>query len=171
MVVDAHNHLHQRLVFHCRTTSASTAPCTSRRMCCHPGGCAALRIVLVIVHCALRAFSGWIRSPHPTVCITLQSSGRGALGAGIRVSGTQHCNHNFEPREKAASVCCLPRDKRDECSHVTAYEPVDCLRANKKTQLTVLIFRAPLVKKRPCAGGSCRGTGTPRGTRCGSAAG
>ena len=24
----------QRLVFHCRTTSASTAPCTSRRMCC-----------------------------------------------------------------------------------------------------------------------------------------
>ena len=27
----------QRLVFYCRTTSASTAPCTSRRMCCTGG--------------------------------------------------------------------------------------------------------------------------------------
>ena len=31
--------LRQRLVFYCRTTSASTAPCTSRRMCC-PTHCA-----------------------------------------------------------------------------------------------------------------------------------
>jgi len=51
----------ERLVFHCRTTSASTAPCTSRRMCC-PTHCAS--------YCApcqplLRAFSGWIRSPPP----------------------------------------------------------------------------------------------------------
>ena len=29
----------ERLVFYCRTTSASTAPCTSRRMCC-PTRCA-----------------------------------------------------------------------------------------------------------------------------------
>ena len=29
----------ERLVFYCRTTSASTAPCTSRRMCC-PTYCA-----------------------------------------------------------------------------------------------------------------------------------
>ena len=29
----------ERLVFHCRTTSASTAPCTSRRICC-PTHCA-----------------------------------------------------------------------------------------------------------------------------------
>ena len=52
----------ERLVFYCRTTSASTAPCTSRRMCC-------------LTHCArycapcqplLRAFSRWIRSPPPT---------------------------------------------------------------------------------------------------------
>ena len=52
----------QRLVFHYRTTNASTAPCTSRRMCC-------------LMHCAsycalcqplLRACSGWVRSPPPT---------------------------------------------------------------------------------------------------------
>ena len=48
--------LQERLVFYCRTTSASTAPCTSRRTCC-PTHCAS--------YCApcqplLRAFSGWI---------------------------------------------------------------------------------------------------------------
>ena len=32
------------------------------------------------------------------------------------------------------------------CSHVTALEPTDCLRANKRTQLTALRFRALLVK-------------------------
>jgi len=53
----------ERLVFYCRTTSANTAPCTSRRMCC-PAHCAR--------YCApcqtlLRAFPGWIRSPPPTV--------------------------------------------------------------------------------------------------------
>jgi len=47
------------------------------------------------------------------------------------------------------------------CSHVTALEPVDCLRANKRTKLTTLTFRALLVKEssfflcskkvRPCA--------------------
>jgi len=51
----------ERLVFYCRTTSASTAPCTSRRMCC-PTHCAS--------YCApcqphLRAFSGWIRCVRP----------------------------------------------------------------------------------------------------------
>jgi len=51
-----------RLVFYCRTTGASTAPRTSRRMCC-PTHCAC--------YCApcqplLQAFSGWIRSPPPT---------------------------------------------------------------------------------------------------------
>ena len=54
--------LSERLVFHCRTTSASAAPCTSRRMSC-------------LTHCAsygapcqplLREFSGWIRSEPPT---------------------------------------------------------------------------------------------------------
>ena len=54
-----------RLVFHCRTTSASTAPCSSSRMCC-PAHCA--------VYCApcqplLLAFSGWIQSPPPTVAV------------------------------------------------------------------------------------------------------
>ena len=55
----------KRLVFHCRTTSASTAPFASRRMCC-PTHCAS--------DCApcqplLREFSGWNRSPPPTaVC-------------------------------------------------------------------------------------------------------
>ena len=56
----------ERLVFCCRTTSASSAPCTSRRICCH-------------MHCAsycapcqplLRAFSGWIRSPPLTSRMT-----------------------------------------------------------------------------------------------------
>ena len=55
----------EKLVFYCRTTSASTAPCTSRRRCC-------------LTHCAsdcapcqplLRKFSGWIRSPPPTVAL------------------------------------------------------------------------------------------------------
>ena len=49
------------LVFHCRTTSASTAPCKSRRMCC-PTHCAS--------HCAPRReeadhCGGGVRSPNP----------------------------------------------------------------------------------------------------------
>ena len=53
----------QRLVVYYPTTSASTAPCISRRSCC-PTQCAS--------YCApcqplRRAFSGWIRSPLPTV--------------------------------------------------------------------------------------------------------
>ena len=49
-------------IFHCRTTSASTARYKSRRMCC-PTHCAS--------NCApcqpcLRACPGWIRSPPPT---------------------------------------------------------------------------------------------------------
>jgi len=56
------NAIAEMLVFCCQTTSASTAPCTSRMMCCPP-------------HCAsngapcqplLPAFSGGIRSPPPT---------------------------------------------------------------------------------------------------------
>ena len=52
-------HPPEKLIFYCRTTSASTAPCTSRRMCC-PTHCA--------TYCApsqplLRVISGWIRSP------------------------------------------------------------------------------------------------------------
>ena len=48
-------------MFHCRSTSASTASCTFRRMCC-PTHCAS--------YCAscqplLRAFFGWIRYPPP----------------------------------------------------------------------------------------------------------
>ena len=51
----------ERLVFSCRTTSASTAPRTPRRMCC-PTHCA--------IHHAQcqplsRALSGWSRSPPP----------------------------------------------------------------------------------------------------------
>ena len=51
--------LRWRLVSYCRTTSASTAPCTSRRMCC-PTHCAS--------YCApcqslLQAISKWSRSP------------------------------------------------------------------------------------------------------------
>ena len=34
------------------------------------------------------------------------------------------------------------------CSHVTAFEPVDCLRANNRTQLTAARARAFLVKER-----------------------
>ena len=43
----------------CRTTSASTAPCTTRRMCC-PTHCASS---CTPCQRLLRAFSGWIRSP------------------------------------------------------------------------------------------------------------
>ena len=58
----------QRLVFHCLTTSASTAPCTSRRMCC-PAHCAS--------YCApcqplLRAFFEWIQSPPRTLFSSVQ---------------------------------------------------------------------------------------------------
>ena len=52
----------ERLVFHCRTTSASTAPCTSRWMCCpvhRASYCGPYQPLL-------RAFSGWIRYPPPT---------------------------------------------------------------------------------------------------------
>jgi len=52
----------ERLVFHCRTTSASTASCTSRRLCC---------LTHCASYCALyqplwRASSGRIRCPPPT---------------------------------------------------------------------------------------------------------
>ena len=54
-------HTQERFAFYCRKISASTASCTSRRMCC-PTHCAS--------YCAscqplLRAFSGWIRSSLP----------------------------------------------------------------------------------------------------------
>ena len=53
----------KRLVCYCQTTNVSTAPGTSRRMCC-PTHCA--------TYCApcqplSRAFSGWIRSSYPTL--------------------------------------------------------------------------------------------------------
>ena len=52
-------HCLQILVCYCRTTSASTEPCTSRKMCCptHCASCCAPCQPLV------RAFSGWMRSP------------------------------------------------------------------------------------------------------------
>ena len=49
----------ERLAFYCLTTSASTAPCTSRRMFC-PTHCASYRAPCQPL---LRAFPGWIRSP------------------------------------------------------------------------------------------------------------
>ena len=52
----------ERLVFHCRTTGASTPPCTSRRMC-WPMHCDSY---CVPCQPLLRAFPGWIRSPPPT---------------------------------------------------------------------------------------------------------
>ena len=62
-----------RLVCYCRTTSASSAPCTSRRVC-GPAHCAS--------YCApcqplLRAFSGWIRSPPPTATCRVCEYGSG----------------------------------------------------------------------------------------------
>ena len=39
-------------------------------------------------------------------------------------------------------------ERERESSHATALEPVDCLRANKRTQLTALRSRALLVKER-----------------------
>ena len=55
----------ERLIYYCRTISASTAPCTSRRMCrpthcnSHYSPCQPL----------LRALFGWIRPPPPTPCL------------------------------------------------------------------------------------------------------
>ena len=54
---DALQNLVETLVLYCRTTSASTAPCTSRRMCCPTHSYRAPCYPL------LRAFSRWIRSP------------------------------------------------------------------------------------------------------------
>ena len=60
----------KRLVSHCRTTSARSAPCTSRRVCC---------LTYCASYCApcqplLRAFSGWIRSPPLTQNFFFSSS-------------------------------------------------------------------------------------------------
>jgi len=55
----------QRLAFYCRTTSASTAPCTSSRMCC-PTHCDSY---FAPCQPLLRAFSEWIRSPPPTYAV------------------------------------------------------------------------------------------------------
>ena len=52
----------QRLIFYCRTTSASTASCTSRRRC-RPAHCTSY---CALCQPLLQAFSGWIRSPPPT---------------------------------------------------------------------------------------------------------
>jgi len=94
-----------RLVFDCRTTSASTSPCPSIRMCC-PTHCAS--------YCApcqplLRAFSGLVRCPpsgvadehrrgrHGTEHFTTKSFFLVSLGrAGIRrrvlqMKGTENC--------------------------------------------------------------------------------
>ena len=54
----------KRLVLYCRTTSASTAPCTPRGMCC-PTHCASY---CALCQPLLRALSGWIRSLPPTMC-------------------------------------------------------------------------------------------------------
>ena len=56
----------ERLVFYCRTTSATTAPCAPRRICC---------LTLCASYCApcqplLRAFSRWVQSPPPRIRIT-----------------------------------------------------------------------------------------------------
>ena len=52
----------ERLVFHCWATSATTATCTSRKMCCLPH-CACYH---ALCQPMLRAFFRWIRSPPPT---------------------------------------------------------------------------------------------------------
>jgi len=52
----------ERLVCYCPKTSASTAPCTSRRMCC-PTHCTSYYAPCQPLG---RAFSGWIRSSPPT---------------------------------------------------------------------------------------------------------
>ena len=52
----------ERLAFFSRTTSASTAPCAFRRICCLTHGanyCAVCQPLL-------RGFCGWVRSPPPT---------------------------------------------------------------------------------------------------------
>ena len=67
----------ERLVFYCRTTSASTAPCTSRRMCC-PTLCASYYAPCQPL---LRAFSGWFRSPPPTETHNLTRRRRSTRGS------------------------------------------------------------------------------------------
>ena len=67
-------HLIERTVSFCRPTSASAAPCTSRRMCC-PMHCASYCASCPLL---LRAFSGFIRSPPPTATVMIKS---GAVNA------------------------------------------------------------------------------------------
>jgi hypothetical protein len=55
------------------SSSASTAPCTSSRMCC-PAHCASY---CALCQALLRSFSGWIRSPPPAVVLYSLESGRG----------------------------------------------------------------------------------------------
>ena len=62
----------ERSLIYCRTASASTAPRTSRSICC-PTDCAS--------YCApcqplLRAFPDWIRSPPPTCRVRCRIQGR-----------------------------------------------------------------------------------------------
>jgi len=106
----------ERLVFYCRTTSASTAPCTSRRM--------------------LNSLS---RRPaqDPPPCLRRTAKPRTCVGAGFRVQGSAYspctdykdrCIHAFPGRQgnslsrrlapDAPRPCCLRTPQARTCVHM-----------------------------------------------------
>jgi len=88
----------ERLVFYCRTASASTAPGTSRKMSC-PTHCASYWAPFQPL---LRAFSGWVRSPRGGVQgfgLVVQGLGIRDQGSGIRESGSRVLSAGFRGSE------------------------------------------------------------------------
>ena len=98
-----------RLVVRCRTTSASTAPCIPRRICC-------------LTHCAsycamcqplLRAFPRWMRSPpstrgnQPQICSVVggvTSLRFALLKEGLLASDLPGCTRGNQPQ-----ICSVER--------------------------------------------------------------
>ena len=70
----------------------------------------------------------------------VQGSGFRAQGSGFRVQGSGFGVQSTGFRVQGSGF--------KVCSHVTALEPVGCLRANKRTQLNAFKFIEPLVKER-----------------------
>jgi hypothetical protein len=82
----------ERLVFHCRTTSASIAPCTSRRMCC-PTHCARYSAPCQPL---LRAFAFCKTLPR-ALCETLLPAVRSHLPCEDRPLSSEYSRANSYP--------------------------------------------------------------------------
>ena len=97
------------MVFYCRTISASTVSCTSRRMCCFTH-CA---VYCVLCQPLLRAFSGWIQSPHPTAARWTWREGHIRCRANMAHIRQSRPDYGLGfPFLKNVSSCCLFARKR-----------------------------------------------------------